>query len=113
MATVRKEDMVRLLIKTFPTDLQTFFLEFFEFLFFRTVGDRVLMTIHAGFDTGHPGEVLGPKIGMARIAFQPLGDVSFVVERNRLLHLRAGPNVKEKKEYDNSDEESNEEFHGA
>lgn len=105
--------MVRLLIKPFPTDLQAFFLEFFDFLFFRAVGERVLMTIHAGFDAGHPGEVPGLKIGVARIAFQPLGDVSFVVERNRLLNLRAGPNVEEKKKYDNSDEESNEEFHGA
>jgi hypothetical protein len=113
MAAVGEKDMIRLLIEPIPTDLQALFLEDFELLLFRAFRDRVFMTFQAGFDARHAGEVLGLKIGVAGFAFQPLPDMELVVERNRLLNLRARPNIEEKKKYDDPDGKSSEEFHGS
>ncbi len=97
MASMREKDMIRLQVKPIPADLHAFVLELLQLLLFRTLRDRLFMTLEAGFEARHAGEVLGLKIGMAGVALQPLVDMQLVVERDRLLVPGARPEINEKK----------------
>ncbi len=106
---MRKEDVIRLSIYSFPRDCLPFFLKLSDFFFFRRLGDRFFVAFEADAVARHSGEGLGLKEGMACITFQPLLSMLFVIERDRLVGLRTKAEAEEKKAQRNTYSKSDDE----
>jgi hypothetical protein len=89
MPTVRKEDMIRLLVDPFPMDLLAFLMKLSDFLFFRVLGERILVALHTDSHGGYARKRLVFKMGMAGDAFDPLFLVFLVIEGERLFGFGA------------------------
>ena len=112
MPTMRKEDMIRLFVYSFPGDFFALLFKKSDFFLFRCLRHRFLMALQAGVDVRHPGEDLGFEEAVACVTPRSLFDMFFMIERDRLLGFRTETQADEKKECEYPDAQSNEEkFH--
>ena len=81
---MRKEDMVRLFIETFPEDRLSLLLKQPDLFFFRAFCNGIFMTLQTGGYIRHSGEGLVIDIWVAGGTFQPLFEMPLVVERDWL-----------------------------
>jgi hypothetical protein len=98
MTPMRKEDMIGLLIYPFPWDFFPFFLKLSDFFFFWRLSDRFFVAFEADVVVRHSREGLGFKEAVACITPQSLLNMLFMIERDRLIGLRAKAKANEKKE---------------
>jgi len=98
MPAVRKEDMIRLFVYSFPGDFPAFLLKDPDLFLFRRLRHRLLMAFQARVDVRHPGEGLGFEEAVACVTPQSLFDMLFMIERDRLVTLGAKAEVDKKKE---------------
>jgi len=89
MAAMREEDMVGLLIQSFPRDLFPFFVKLPDLFLFRTLCNGLFMTVETYCGVGYAGKGLGFVKTMTRVTLQSLFEMFFVIERNRLRSLGA------------------------
>ena len=90
MAAVRIEDMIRLSIDPPPGDLFSSFRKLPDLFLFGTFRHRFFVTFQADRDVRHSREALGLIIFVAGVTFEPLIDMLFVIEGDRLSRFRAG-----------------------
>jgi hypothetical protein len=84
MTPMRKEDVVRLFVDLFPGDILSFFLKLSDLFFFRTFCNGFFVAFQAGCYVRQSGKVLRLIIAVARITFQTLLRMFFVIERDGL-----------------------------
>jgi len=89
MTTMGEEDMIRLMVKTFPGDLFPLLLELPDLFFFWVFCKRFLVAVDAGGQGGHPGKSLLLGIGMTGEAIHPLLQVLLMIKGDKLFSLRA------------------------
>ena len=87
MTTMRIEDMIRLAVDLVPGDCLPLFCKLPDLLLFRTLGDRVFVTLQADGDIRHSGEGLGFVVPMARVTLQSLFHMLLVVKGDRLIRF--------------------------
>jgi hypothetical protein len=97
MASMGKEDMVRLLVEPFPIDLFLFLIYFSDFFFFRVLGDRIFVALSADGHFGHARKSLVFEMGMTGIAFDALLLVFLMIEGERLFTPGAYPKGNDEK----------------
>ena len=95
MASVRKEDMIRLFIDAFPWNWGILLLKLPDLFFFWAFRNRFLMTFKASVDVRHSRKALGFKEAVACVAAQTLFQMFFMIEGNGLLGLRTKTEVDE------------------
>jgi hypothetical protein len=93
MASVGKEDMVRLFIYPFPGDFFILLLKLLDFFFFWAFRDRFFMTFKASIDVRHPRKGLGFKEAVACVTAQALIQMFFMIEGDGLVGLGAKTEV--------------------
>jgi hypothetical protein len=98
MASVGKEDMVRLLVEPIPMDLFTFLIYLSDFFFFRILSERVFVALQTDGHFGHAGKGLVFKMGMTGDAFDTLFLVFLMIEGEWLSSPGAYPEANEDEE---------------
>ena len=98
MATMGKEDMIRLLINALPGNGGILLLKLSDFFFFLAFCDGFLMTFKAGIEVRHPGKDLGLEEAVAGVAFQSLFQMLFVIERDGLVGFGADTKADKEKQ---------------
>jgi hypothetical protein len=109
VAPMREENMVGLSVNPLPGDLLFFLAELPDYLFLRILCDGLFMTLHTDGHRWHPGEGLGFKITMTCVTFYALLLVLLVIERDRLLPLKAEARGEQNDEKKGSNDHSNNE----
>jgi hypothetical protein len=85
MASMGKEDVVRLLVKPFPMDLFPFLIYLSDFFFFRVLGDRIFVALQTDSYFGNARKGLVSKMGVTGDAFDALFLVFLMIEGERLV----------------------------
>ena len=87
MASVGVEDVIGHFVELPPRDFLLFFCKLPDLLFFRTLGDRVFVTLQTDRGVRHSGKGLGLIVSMARVAPESLFDMLLVVKSDRLIRF--------------------------
>ncbi len=95
MTPMRKEDMIRLLVHSFPGDFFLLFLKLSYLFLFFIFGDRFFMAFKAGRKVRHSRKGLGFKKAVASVTLQTLFQMFFVIERDRLIGFKTKSEVNE------------------
>jgi len=112
MAPVRIEDVIGLLVQTFPGDFFSLFRELPDFFLLGIFCKRLFVTLEAGRYRRETRESLIFEIGMAGDAIHPLLLMFLMVEGNGLVVLRAHAQADQDEKYNPPDPEANQErFH--
>ncbi len=85
MGLVGIKDVIGLSIDALPRDLLSFFRKLLDFLRLRTFRHGVLMAFQADVNGRQPREALGLVVFVTGVTFEPLIDMLFVVEGDRLF----------------------------
>ena len=107
MASVRKEDMIRLFIDAFPWNWGILLLKLPDFFFFWAFRDGFLMAFKAGIQVRHPRKGLGFKEAVACVTAQTLFQMFFMIERDGLLGLGAKTEANKEEKQKNPNGQSN------
>jgi len=92
---MRKEDMVRLFVYSFPRNFLSFFLKLSDLFFLGGFCDRFLVAFQAGVNVRYPGEGLGFEKAVTCVTPQSLSHMLFMIERDGLIGLRTKSEVDE------------------